>query len=126
MAIRESIGLIGATLVAMVHTRLELAAVELQEESQRVLGYLMLALASLLLFGIAMLLVALLVIVVFWDSYRIEAVAALTALFGLAATLTALSLRSQLRNKPRLLAATVGELAKDVAYIQHRGQVHEQ
>ncbi|UUZ50544.1 hypothetical protein LP420_12460 [Massilia sp. B-10] len=56
----------------MVQTRLALAAVEIEEESQRLLGYFVLALLSLILFGIAMVLVALTIILVFWDSYRLR------------------------------------------------------
>ena len=72
MAIFESVGRLGSTLVDMVHTRLELAAVEMEEESQRMLGYLLLALLALFLFGIAFLLLALLVIVLFWDTHRVR------------------------------------------------------
>ena len=41
MSVFESAGRLGAALVAMVQTRVELASVELQEEAQRMLRYLL-------------------------------------------------------------------------------------
>lgn len=125
MAIVESVGRIGATLIAMVQTRLELAAVEVQEELQRFLGYVVLALASLILFGIALLLVVLLVVVIFWDSYRLEAIGALAALFGLAGAMVALQVKRSLAARPRLLEATVAELNKDVNFVRNAGHGDE-
>ena len=126
MAIGESIGRVGATLLAMVQTRLELAAVEMEEEYQRLLGYLLMSLLALFLLGISLLLVALLVIVIFWDTHRIEAVCGMAALFGIGAAWLGLKVRADFRVKPRLLAATVGELRKDVDYIRTAGHDHEQ
>ncbi|CUI07471.1 phage holin family protein [Massilia antarctica] len=125
MAIAESVGRIGATLVAMVQTRLELAAVEVQEELQRFLGYVVLALASLILFGIAALLVVLLVVVIFWDSYRLQAIGAMAVLFGVAGGAIAMQVKRSFDARPRLLGATVAELNKDVNFIRNAGHDDE-
>ncbi|MDM5176383.1 phage holin family protein [Massilia sp. DJPM01] len=125
MAIAESVGRIGATLVAMVQTRLELAAVEVQEELQRFLGYVVLALASLILFGIAALLLVLLVVVIFWDSYRLEAIGGMAALFGVAGGVIAMRVKRSFDARPRLLGATVAELNKDVNFIRNAGHADE-
>lgn len=121
MAISDAVRRIGGTLLEMLQTRLELAAVEIEEESRRLLGYFVLALLSLILFGLAMLLVSLAVILVFWDSYRLEAAIGLAILFGAAAGMIALKLRSGFSSRPRLLAATVGELNKDINFIRNAG-----
>lgn len=125
MAISESVGRIGAALIAMVQTRLELAAVEIEEESRRLLGSLVLALMSLILFGIAMLLVALTIVMVFWDSYRLEAASGLAALFTLAGAFIALKVRSGFAAKPPLLAATLAELNKDINYVRNAGHSND-
>jgi uncharacterized membrane protein YqjE len=125
MAIAETMGRIGGNLIAMVQTRLALAAVEIEEESQRMLGYFVLALLSLILFGIAMVLVALTIIMVFWDNYRLEAAIGLAALFGAAGTWVALKLRAGIANKPRLLATTAAELNKDLNFVRNAGHVNE-
>ena len=125
MAIGETIGRIGGTLIAMAQTRLALAAVEIEEESQRMLGYFVLALLSLILFGIAMVLVALAIILVFWDSYRLEAAVGLAAVFAAGGTLVAFKVRTAVANKPRLLAATAAELNKDLHCIRNAGPAHD-
>ncbi|NHZ35180.1 phage holin family protein [Massilia rubra] len=125
MAIVESVGRIGATLIAMVQTRLELAAVEVQEELQRFLGYVVLALASLILFGVALLLLVLLVVVIFWDSYRLEAIGALALLFGVAGGAIGLQVKRSFDARPRLLGATVAELNKDVNFVRNAGHADE-
>lgn len=118
MAIFESVGRLGSTIVDMVHTRLELAAVEVEEESQRMLGYLVYALLALSLFVMAFLMVSFLVIVLFWDTYRIQAVIGMAALFGIAGTLVAMKVKAAFESKPRLLANTIEELRKDIAYAR--------
>ena len=53
MALGAAVGRIGATLVAMVQTRLELASVEMEEQSQRWLGHLLMSMLALFLGAIA-------------------------------------------------------------------------
>jgi uncharacterized membrane protein YqjE len=125
MAIVESVGRLGATLVDMLQTRLELAAVEMEEESRRLLGYLLLSLLALFLFGIAMLMVALLIVIVFWDSYRIAAAGTVAALFLGAAAYVALKVKLGFDSKPRLLESTIAELKKDINYIRNASQAHD-
>ncbi|NML62522.1 hypothetical protein HHL21_15855 [Massilia sp. RP-1-19] len=125
MAIFESVGRLGSTLVDMVHTRLELAAVEVEEESQRMLGYLLFALLALILFGVACLLLAFLVIVLFWDTHRIAAVSGLAALFGVAGAIVAMKVKAGFDSKPRLLQNTIEELRKDIAYARSARDMDE-
>jgi uncharacterized membrane protein YqjE len=121
MAMTDTLGRLGATLLSMVQTRLELAAIEMEEESRRLLGYFALVLLSLVLFGIAMLMVALTIILVFWDTYRIQAALGLALLFGAAAAVAGMTLRASFARRPRLLSATVGELNKDINFIRNAG-----
>src|ERR1700682_4803253 len=118
MALRETLGRLAATLVAMVHTRLELASVEMEEQSQRYLGYLLMSLLALFLFGIAIVLVALFVIILFWDTHRIAAVLGMAAVFGAAAAVIAMKVRSGFASQPALLSATLGELQKDIDFLK--------
>ena len=113
MAIFDTVGRISGTLLDMARTRLALAAVEIEEETKRILGYFALALLALILAGIALVLVALTVIIVFWDSYRIPAALAMIALFGGGAAVAGLKLKAAFADRPRLLASTVAELNKD-------------
>jgi uncharacterized membrane protein YqjE len=124
MAITAAAGRTAATLVAMVRTRLELAALEVEEESRRLLGCLAMSLLAVFLLAAAALLAALFVILLFWDSYRLPAVAAMAALFALAGGALALKVRASIAAKPRLLSATLAELRNDIAFLKSAGHEH--
>jgi uncharacterized membrane protein YqjE len=118
MTILSTVSRIAATLVAMVGTRLELAAVEFQEDARRLLGYLAWTLLAVFLAAGSTMLVALFVIVIFWDTYRLPAVAAMAVLFGLGAAVILMKVRSGLNAQAPLFAATLAELRSDVAAIR--------
>jgi uncharacterized membrane protein YqjE len=126
MAIAETVGRLAATLLAMVQTRMELASVEMEEQSQRYLGYLLMSLLALFLFGIAIVLVALLVIILFWDTYRIAAVLGMAGVFALAAVVIGLKVRSGFASQPALLSATMAELQKDIEFLKTARHGHDE
>jgi uncharacterized membrane protein YqjE len=126
MTLAATVGRIGATLVAMVRTRLELAAVEVQEEARRLLGYLAWTLLAVFLAAAAFMLAALFVILLFWDSYRLQAVAGMAILFALAGTVIVMKVRASFDAKPPMLAATLAELHKDTRLLRNAGHPHEQ
>lgn len=125
MALGAALGRIGATLVAMVHTRLELAAVEVQEEGRRLLGYVAWTLMAVLLAAGAVLLAALFVIILFWDSYRLLAVGGMAALFALAGLVIMIKVRASFASRPPMFEATLGELRNDLDFITGAGQPNE-
>ncbi|WP_304525136.1 phage holin family protein [Halomonas sp. I5-271120] len=103
--------LIGS-LLATGETRLRLAVVELEEEKARLITLLLLAGVSFLLLLLGMAVLTLLVVVVFWDSYRLEAIAACAlALLGSGLAM-ALWVR-RLARRPTLLKSTLKHLATD-------------
>jgi uncharacterized membrane protein YqjE len=126
MAIGAAVGRIAATLVAMVHTRLELAAVEVQEEARRLLGYLAWTLLAVFLVAAACMLAALFVILLFWDSYRLHAVLAMAALFAGAGVAIAMKVRTSFDARPALLSSTLAELRNDVAFVTKAERAHGQ
>jgi uncharacterized membrane protein YqjE len=119
MALFATAGRIASTLVAMIGTRLELAAVEFQEDARRLLGYLAWSLLAVFLAAGCAMLVALFVILLFWDSYRLQAVAAMAALLGIGAFFIVSSVRARLNAQTPLFAETLAELRKDVDYLRH-------
>jgi uncharacterized membrane protein YqjE len=119
MALLATVGRIGSTLVAMVGTRLELAAVEFQEDARRLLGYLAWSLLAVFLAVGSIMLAALFVILLFWDTYRLQAVAGMAVLLAIGAGLIVSSVRSRLNAQSPLFAATLAELRKDVEYVRH-------
>ncbi len=119
MAILATAGRIASTLVAMVGTRLELAAVEFQQDARRLLGYLAWALLAVFLAAGAAMLVALFVILLFWDTYRLQAVAGMAVLLALGAFLIVSRVRAGLDTQAPLFADTLAELRKDADYVRH-------
>jgi len=114
MTITATIGRIGANLLAMLRTRLELAALELQEETQRLFGYLAWGIAAAFFAVVAVLLAILFVLVLFWDTYRLAAVGGMTVLFALGSAFAVAHVKSSLKTRPPMLANTLAELRKDV------------
>ncbi|MFZ6847026.1 phage holin family protein [Undibacterium sp. RuRC25W] len=120
MAILDSVGQLLATSLSIVHTRLELASVEIEEELGRFFSLLLWSLVALFCACFALVLLAVLLIAVFWDNHRIVVVASMiSTLFAVALGL-GIWLRSQFSKKPRLLASTLAELHQDSVAL--RGQ----
>jgi uncharacterized membrane protein YqjE len=118
MGILAAAGRIAANVVAMIGTRLELAAVEFQEDARRLLGYLAWTLLAVFLAGGAFMLVALFVIVLFWDDYRLQAIGGMAILFAAVAGLIVMKVKSGLNKQATLFSTTLAELRNDVAYIR--------
>lgn len=106
---------LGHTVLAMLHTRLELATVELEEEARRFLRYLVLGLVALILLVLALVLAAFFVILLFWEEHRLAAVGVMVLLFGGGAAFIAMSIKSSMQRKPRFMAHTTDELKKDLS-----------
>ena len=118
MAITDSLGKLGATLASIAHTRLELASVELEEELHRFSSTLLWSLTALFFACMAIILAVALVVVLFWDTYRIPVIAGLAGVFAIAAVIVSTKVRTTLQNKPRLLSSTLAELQKDGAALR--------
>jgi len=125
MVFTETLGRIGATLVSMARTRLELAAIEAREEAQSLLGAVAWTLLAAFLGAGAFMLVALFVIVLFWDEHRLLAIGAMAGVFALAALLILAKVRAGFAARGPMLAATRAELGKDIAFIKGTGAEHE-
>lgn len=118
MAITDSIARLGASLIETIHTRLELASVEIEEEFGRYGSYFIWSLLGLFCGVVTILLLILLVLILFWDNHRELALLALISLFGLATLAIVIYLKTMIKNKPRLLAATLGELQSDLQTLR--------
>ncbi|MBR0566476.1 phage holin family protein [Azoarcus sp. L1K30] len=110
-------GFLGQALET-AQTRVELLAVEVQEEKLRLTGLLfnILLCALLLAFGIVFLLIFLTVLL--WEEHRLLALGIATGVCLLAALLTATNAARELRRGSRLFAASLAELARDRAALR--------
>jgi len=110
-----------ATVLAIAQTRLELISTELQQEIHRAAEILIWTAVALLAALIALFLLALVVVFVYWDTHRVLASVVVTSVFFLIAVVAALIMRAKIRSRPRLLDATLTELGKDRASLLRRG-----
>ncbi len=106
------------TALAMTHTRLALAGIELEEELQRLIG-LLLNLLGLLVFGLAGILIFTLMLVLAADvSQRVAVLAFFAALYlGLGGWFW-WRIRHALATRPPFLQATLAEMAQDRDTLQ--------
>ncbi len=114
MPFAESLTRLMTSLAAMLHGRMELATIEIEEESLRLYSTLMLSLLALFCGTFALALMVVLCIVLFWEQHRIAVLLGFTVLFALACLFLVRLIRQQYRNKPPLLSSTLGEIRKDI------------
>ncbi len=123
----ESSGLLGSvrrllsTLAGVVATRLELLANEWQEERLRLVQMLVFALFAVFCFCMGVLLLALFLVVLYWDEHRLAVLAALSMAFLVSGGWAAMMLRSKLQGS-KLFSVSLAELAKDRTSL---GERHE-
>lgn len=110
------------SLIALAETRARLAANELEEQTLRFLEIAAWGVLSIFFFGVATVFVALLIVLLAWDANRVLAASLLAALFLGAGTTGAVMARRLLRERPRMFAATLDELAKDRARLEREQQ----
>ena len=85
-----------ATLLALVHTRLELVGVEIEEQIEHAAGVLLWSIAAIFFASLTVLLLALTVVIAFWEGHRLLAAGLVTASF--AATARRISRRGASRS----------------------------
>ena len=113
----ESLKTLSVSLVGIVHTRLELLSTDIAEEREHLITLLLLVQLALFFLGVGILLLALLIVVAFWESHRLLALGGLTGLFLLASAGTAWLAVHKTRTRPRLFEASLAELSKDRQHL---------
>jgi uncharacterized membrane protein YqjE len=102
-----------STLIALVHTRLELFTTEIEEEIQRAASVLLWALVALFFGSLFFMMIGFTIIVAFWDDHRLLATSCVTGAYLLGTVVFGLMARARLRAKPRFMAASIDELKRD-------------
>lgn len=104
---------LGAAFLGLLHGHVELLGIELQEQKARTVQILLLAglalvFALLLLIGLSTL-----VLLLFWDSYRLEAAIGICLFYIAGSLLSAWRLYQLLSDESSPFSATLDELARD-------------
>ena len=109
----DSLKVLMATLIAIAHTRLELLSTELEEQWVWLSSMMVWALVGLFCAGLGVVLATLFVALALGDTHRLLALGIPAILFLLGAALASLVVLGKARTKPRLFAASLGELSQD-------------
>jgi uncharacterized membrane protein YqjE len=104
---------LGAAFIGLLHSHVELFGIELQEQKARTVSLLLFAglalvFALLLLVGLSTL-----VLIVFWDTYRLAAIIGLCVFYALAAVFCGLRLKAAIFDESSPFHGTLEELAND-------------
>src|SRR6218665_3891295 len=102
---------LGAALLGLLHSHIELFGIELQEQKARTLSLLLFA--GLALVFALLLLTALsgLLLVLLWDSYRLAGIIGLCVFYGVATLYCGLRLKAAVFDESSPFGATLEELA---------------
>src|SRR5690606_5333055 len=119
MSLRQSVGDISCTVIAILKTRLELFALEASQQKSGLIKALALLVGAVLFSTLALLVLTLLIALLFWPTeYRYWAIAALVVLYGVLGLSMFLVLKNQLQTGPQPFAASIAELQRDVDVMQ--------
>lgn len=109
----HSLTALAGTFVAIAYTRLELLSLDLEEERAHLLSLLLLSLVGLFCLGVGVVLVAVMLIVNFWDTHRMLAFGIISGAFlVLGAAAWAVALRRS-KTRPKMFAGSLSTLSED-------------
>jgi uncharacterized membrane protein YqjE len=104
---------ITALAVAIAHNRLNLLSTDLEIAREQTVSVLMMVLVALFCLCFGALLLALFVVVIFWDTHRLIALGSMTGLFILIGVICFWRVIKALKAMPATFEASLAELAKD-------------
>jgi uncharacterized membrane protein YqjE len=104
---------LSASLLTLGRIRLELFAIEAQEEKERIASLLLWAVLAALMAGFGLLMVILLITVVLWDTHRLLALGLGTVVLVGAAAVAVLKVKALIDQPASLFQASIGELKAD-------------
>jgi uncharacterized membrane protein YqjE len=116
----DSLRSLARTFIAVLQTRLEIFASEIDEHRALLARIAVLAAVTAFCIAVAVILFVFFLVVLFWDSNRLLAIGALAGIFAAAGVAAGLMLRAAIVRQPRLLAATLAELRKDRAKLEEQ------
>lgn len=109
-----------ATAIAVVHNRLQLLSNDLEIAREHLVSTLTLLLVALFALCFGALLLAIFVVVVFWDTHRLLALGGVTAVFLLVGAVCAWRVVRSLKAMPATFEVSLTELAQDFKSLKEK------
>jgi uncharacterized membrane protein YqjE len=116
----NSLRTFGDTLIAAAHDRIELIAIEVQEEKFRLIQIFIWISAVVFAGMMAAVFVTLTIVYLFWEGHRLTVLAAFAVIYTAALIALAMAFRRFLARQPRPFAGTLEEIREDRACMQSR------
>ena len=116
----EAARALGENVLALAGARMELFALELKEEAERRKRQLILAFIAAVFLFACLLLLAFVVVVAFWDTWRMGAIAGVTLVYLAVGAWALLRLRVLLHDNPPAFSATLAEFRNDLDMLRGR------
>ena len=117
---RHAAARLADSVLALTRTRAELAAVEFAEEGERLKRSAMILVGAVFMLSFALVGVAAWVVVFFWDTHRLEAIAAVTLAFAAIGAGLLWWDFVRVREAPAPFSATLAEFEKDRGWLAKR------
>jgi uncharacterized membrane protein YqjE len=114
----EALKRFSAVLMQGLDYRLDLLILEFQEEKQRLLGVLFLAMIAAFAALLGFLCINLLVVMLFWETHRVLVVVLMCVFYIATALSIVMWLRHRLRSEPDPFSASRSELRKDLSLLE--------
>jgi uncharacterized membrane protein YqjE len=109
----DSLKRMAGTLLVIFQARLELLSIEVEVERLNIKQMLLYGSIALFFFGLAILLLTAFVVVVFWDSYRLQVLAGFIGLYFVVGAMAWNELHRVANRKTQLFSASLAALADD-------------
>jgi uncharacterized membrane protein YqjE len=109
----ESLKRMTGTLLVIFQTRLDLLSSEIEEERLNIEQTLLFASIAFFFFGLAILLLTIFIVVLFWDNYRLPVLAGFIVMYFAAGLLAWMALRNVSGKKSKLFSASHAALSDD-------------
>ena len=104
---------LGAALLGLLHSHVELFGIELQEQKSRTLSLLLFAGLALVFALLALVALSGLILILLWDNYRMLGMTGLCLFYLLAGLFCAMRLKAAIFDESSPFSGTLEELAND-------------
>ena len=115
--LRGALAQLGAALLGVARTRLELVTLEVGEARARATEQLVLILVAGLFFAFALLAASALVVVVFWDTHPIAALSGVMIAYLVLGLIALWRLSAKRQSGSRPFAGTLAQIERDRAWL---------
>ncbi len=115
-----------STAASLVHTRLALAGIELEEEMQRLIMAAVLGVVALVFVLLALVVGTFTIVAAVAPENRVWVMLVITLVYLVIAVVSVMRVRGIFANRPPIFAATLAELEKDKETLSQMNRAHQQ